>query len=421
MTLLTLRSRAGTYGSPPRQLFECRPNGPWKAPDGSRKRRPGTHRFAGQLPRLLRDPGICPHCDTEVARHQGPLLSRKYEFHLRLAAQALVDVGTGKTYTQAAQRARQAAGRSPYSGPDPNGALVAEWVDVFAPVLLGAEAETAWPETLLLDSTNFFITNTRTRQRSEAFNVFGLYGYPAGASRGRLWGLWAAHRENQATWAQALAYIEDLGRARTGELTAWTPPAMLLTDGAASVSLAAAAYWPGTGIGPDTGPGGSAPFHRRCEWHLRKNARAAMKLHRINGGRQYLMRRLDTAFKRDEGWAEFSERSAPFSHITAWRSSVQEQVDAQVSRRHLLPPHHTLAALDQVFERVKPMLARRAFCFRNQRRMNLLLGLMRLAELKRDDVDDYHQLLREAAVAGGGTIATQRGGYCTNRAYDLRP
>jgi hypothetical protein len=55
-------------------------------------------------------------------------------------------------------------------------------VDVFAPVLLGAEAETAWPETLLLDSTNFFITNTRTGQRSEAFNVFGLYGYLAGVS-----------------------------------------------------------------------------------------------------------------------------------------------------------------------------------------------------------------------------------------------
>jgi hypothetical protein len=146
-----------------------------------------------------------------------------------------------------------------------------------------------------------------------------------------------------------------------------------------------------------------------------------MKLHRISGGHQYLMRRLDTAFKRDEGWAEFSERSAPFSHVAAWRSGVQERVDGQVSRRHLLPAHHTLAALDQVFERVKPMLARRAFCFRNQRRMNLLLGLMRLAELKRDDVDRYHQLLREAAVTGGGTIAAQRGGYCTNRAYDLRP
>jgi hypothetical protein len=98
--------RAGTYGSPPRQLFECRLKGPWKAPDGSRKRPPGTHRFAGELPRLLRDPGVCPHCDSEVARHQGPLPSCKYEFHLRPAAQAPVDVGAGKTYTQAALSGR---------------------------------------------------------------------------------------------------------------------------------------------------------------------------------------------------------------------------------------------------------------------------------------------------------------------------
>ena len=67
----------GTYGSPPRQLFKCR------GPDGS------SHRFAGTLPRLIADGEVCQHCDDEVHRHQGPMLTRGYEFHLRLAAQVM--------------------------------------------------------------------------------------------------------------------------------------------------------------------------------------------------------------------------------------------------------------------------------------------------------------------------------------------
>lgn len=192
--------RAGTYGLPPRQLFECRITAPWKYPDGKRRRQPGTHRFTATLPQLLRAPTTCPHCDSRLARHQGLALSRKYEFHLQLVAQARADVRSGRTYTQAAQRARQAAGRGPYTGAEPGGALVAEWMDVFAPVLLRAEAETARPETLLLDSTCFVLTNARSGGRSEAFHIFGLYGYPTGQARGRLWGLWAAHAETQHTW-----------------------------------------------------------------------------------------------------------------------------------------------------------------------------------------------------------------------------
>lgn len=156
--------RAGLYGKPPRQLFRC-----LGTPEG-------THRFAGTLPRLVTEPAVCLRCDNHVGAHQGPVLSSKYEFHLRLAAAALADVGRGRTYTEAATRARIAAGRGPYTVATISGALVAEWLDVFAPVLVAAHAETAWPATLLADSTNFFITNSWTGQRDEGFNVFGLYG-----------------------------------------------------------------------------------------------------------------------------------------------------------------------------------------------------------------------------------------------------
>ena len=66
-------------------------------------------------------------------------------------------------------------------------------------------------------------------------------------------------------------------------------------------------------------------------------------------------------------------------------------------------------------------IERRSFTFRNQRRTNLLLGLMRLAELRVDDLGHYTEVLREAARVAGGSITYQRQGYCTGAAYDLRP
>ena len=56
------------------QMFKC------LGPDGS------SHGFAGTLPPLIADGEVCQRCDNEAHRHQGPLLTRDHEFHLRLAA-----------------------------------------------------------------------------------------------------------------------------------------------------------------------------------------------------------------------------------------------------------------------------------------------------------------------------------------------
>ncbi|MHA3946366.1 hypothetical protein [Cellulomonas bogoriensis] len=69
-------------------------------------------------------------------------------------AEALVAVGRGASYASASQRARAAGGRDVLTG-DGTGEYVAKWVDVWAPVVLDALAETEAPETLVLDSTDF--------------------------------------------------------------------------------------------------------------------------------------------------------------------------------------------------------------------------------------------------------------------------
>jgi hypothetical protein len=122
--------------------------------------------------------------------------------------------------------------------------------------------------------------------------------------------------------------------------------------------------------------------------------------------------RLDTAFLRDEGWQEFVDAGARLPSIAHGGKANDRQVRDQASQRAPLPQHHSIAAVEHVL---------RSFTFRNQRRMNLLLGLMRLAELRVDDLDHYTELLREAACAAAGRISYQRQGYCTGAAYDLRP
>lgn len=153
----------GTYGrAPTGQRYRC------IDPSGS------FHRFTPELPREQTPGGLCAHCDSTVAAHLGPVVSRAYRHRLHLVAEALVAVGRGVSYSRAAARARAAAGREPPLGS--SGQLVAEWVDVWAPVVLNAFADTEPPETLVLDGTDFWWTNSRTRVRRREFAVLVAYG-----------------------------------------------------------------------------------------------------------------------------------------------------------------------------------------------------------------------------------------------------
>ena len=68
-----------------------------------------------------------------------------------------------------------------------SGQTVADWLSRYGPVVAAAHAETAWPETVVLDSTRFVDDDARTGARNQLFCVLAAWGYPAGATRGRLW------------------------------------------------------------------------------------------------------------------------------------------------------------------------------------------------------------------------------------------
>ncbi|MFM8515939.1 MAG: hypothetical protein ACKOBJ_06740 [Actinomycetota bacterium] len=123
------------------------------------------------------------------------------------------------------------------------------------------------------------------------------------------------------------------------------------------------------------------------------------------------------------GWAAFKTEVASSGLVKARGilKRMDPQVTAQTARRAGLPPYHSIAALEASLNKVRGHIERRAFTFRSQRRINFLLALMRHHELRIDQHDAYTELLREAAMAAGGWVASQKTGYCHGRAYDLRP
>jgi hypothetical protein len=350
------------------------------------------HRFTSKLPRQAVTAGACDTCDNAVHAHQGPVAARTYAFPLREVAAAFVAVGTGASYYRAADRARASASRRQLPG-EWGGATVAEWLDVFGPPLLAEYAETAWPETLVLDSTRFMVENVRTGTQRLAFNVLGAYGYPA-KGRGRVWALHAAHSARAVEWELLLRSLDTT-----------VPPRLVITDGAVEIRNAVRAVWPEL-----PGPSFPRPFVARCEHHLHANGVEAMHADGWGGWDSFLRRRLDTAFRREEGWAELHDKAGGFVTTEAWLRGIAD-VRTQVAVRHLLPAHHSTAALDAALGRVRDFLDSRSFVLRNAARTNVLLGLIR-NHLNGCDVEAQYRIhLRDCVDARGGHAQVQRAAY----------
>ena len=185
---VTLADRYGKAKS--RQRFRCRPA------DGS-----APHRFVGEEPRLVAPAHLCAHCNSVAPTFRGPAVARDYSFPVEWAATALVMVGQGVSYTEVAQRTRVVAHKATRAV---GAQLVANWVEVLGPVVTAEHREEAWSETVVLDSTNFVVTNRRTGDRPQAFAILTALGDEQGRARGRLWALSAKPRQTQVQWAELL-------------------------------------------------------------------------------------------------------------------------------------------------------------------------------------------------------------------------
>lgn len=298
--------RDGGYGKVVRrQRYRC------IGPNGQ------SHSFAPPMPREHTHGGVCSVCDSVVAPQVGLVVSRVYQHRLHLVAEALVAVGRGVSYARALQRARVASGRD-LVDTDGAGQLVAEWVDVWAPVIINAFAETDWAETLVLDDTDFRWTNPRTQRPRREFAVLVAYGYtPDG--RGRIWGARAS--ATTRSWD----YIELVQG-----MNLVAPPRTIVADDSRAIAAAARKLWPRA-----PGPSLPFPFLFACEHHLRLGAEKELAAHLANAPRGRWMKRLDTAFRRSEGWDEFVRTARIFPAVDAWIQAHEPRLTIQTAVRHL--------------------------------------------------------------------------------------
>jgi hypothetical protein len=194
-------SRAGWYGTAPhrRQRWQCRPlNG---AP---------PHRFTEVLTRQEAATSHCADCSSELDEWQGQSGARTYAFSARDIAHGLARVAQGDSYRRAAAHTRVVARRQHnrvrcyrkrgvrrVRRGDKDGQVVANWVDVFAPVVCWPFGHPTWPERMVVDSTSFVVQTGPPRR---TLHLFAVVGYDPPRYQPKLWLVRPSPSKAQAVW-----------------------------------------------------------------------------------------------------------------------------------------------------------------------------------------------------------------------------
>lgn len=385
--------RDGVYGKRRRQLFRC--------VDPETK---AFHRFAGPLPRQRAEEGTCDTCDNTVEVHEGPTAMRRSLYETREIAEALVALGRGMTYTDAALRVRGrywgAGGTGRLRG-DASGQTVADWLARYGPVVAEPHAETAWPETVVLDSTEFQYTDRRMGNSFQLFCVLAAWGYETGDTKGRLWRVEARPTDRNSDWEEFLAALPG-------------KPATVVCDRDLAIISGVQRHW---------GKGTNAvPIHL-CEHHLWTNGKKALASDGVTRFGEPLLGMLGAAFTDLAGWNAFATAvNATPNAPTAkrWVAHWDKRMRAQTARRASLPAHYSTGALEPRIQDIRQMLERRSWTFRNRARMNLLLELIRIHLNRQDDPRVYATRIRDHLAANDGQPALSRAIYDTRGADTLR-
>jgi len=275
----------------------------------------------------------------------------------------LVAVGAGATYQQAALVARERASRFPidYDSGElretRHGQLVADWVELFAPVVFEPHRPPAWPSagSLVIDALPFRVRNPlRAGRAPVAFSVFCAMGYLAG--RPRMW------RMEAFTDASALSW-EAFLRSLPGT------PSRVVCELHYGQRAALRRLWPESEV-------------YLCEWHLQHAIeRLCGNERRRNPYQQAALVARERASRfpaarRSDRRVDAAHRARAFDGREFWRPFVREVRAAGIEALDLW--------LDEMDPLIEDQFARRGSRFARSADMPLSTGgLEQLARLSR--------------------------------------
>lgn len=380
------------------------------------KDRNDFHRFT--LPEPVRHPvghtDACVDCDHIYTAAEGPRTGRHTTFTFREIADALIDVGRGSTYRDAAGRARRAAKRADEDDTGaPEANLILGWLDAFGSVIVEHyEAKvTDWPEVIALDSKPLQrgVLSDKGRQiTAENGEILCAMDMSRRRREDRPIRLRLGGGKDAATW---LRFFRDTGLAKA--------PRWILADQDLGIEKAVRIAFP------------SAILYR-CEGHLWRNAEAAYKSDGISeweprdpkefGSHAYgVPTGFERKFKRPplyeamkvclwsvENWEAFTylvETTVPQGKLALkrWILEVSDLVVSQVALRDAYPamPRAIGSLEGAVLDKVSNWVRGRAARFRNRSRLDVTLGLMRLEVAKIASPVEYASIIRAHYRANG--------------------
>jgi hypothetical protein len=358
-----------------------------------------AHRFTEVLPREESWHDACEARERDVGLHEGPHAARNYQFVARGIAEALVAVGAGSSYRDAALVARERAKRLRVGpGGEPrfsrHGSLVMDWVEVFAPVVFEPYRPRVWPArgSLLLDDLPFRVRDPDTGRHRIAFRIFSAMGYERG--RPRLWRLEAFTSKSQADWETFLGALDGA-------------PPRVVCDNDSGLTNAVRARFP------------QAELYL-CEWHLRHALERLMGKLRTEEPRHReaideLLADVEAAFTGPSFWAPFTERchAAGIPRLSEWLNTTGRIVAEQFARRGPRagrPADMPLSTspLDGLVNPIRASIQPRAYGLKNRERTNRMLMLMQLHANRRDDERAYVRQIRDCLEANQGRPSIAR-------------
>ncbi|MGB0098059.1 MAG: hypothetical protein WBP81_36675 [Solirubrobacteraceae bacterium] len=358
------------------------------------------HRFTEVLPREESWADACELCEREVDLHEGPHAARNYQFVAPGIAEALVMVGAGSSYRDAALVARERARRLrsvPGTGEvrfSRHGSLVMDWVEVFAPVVFEPYRPRAWPASgsLLLDDLPFRVRDPKTGRHRIAFRIFAAIGYEAG--RPRLWWLEAFTSKSQPDWEAFLGALDGA-------------PPRVVCDNDDGLTNAVRARFPNAEL-------------YLCEWHLRHALERLMGKLRTEQPEHResideLLADVEAGFTGPSFWAPFAERchAAGIPRVSEWLHTTGRIVEQQFSRRgprSARPADTPLSTspLDAFINPIRAAIGPRAYGLKNRERTNRMLMLMQLHANHHDDERAYVRHIRDWLEANQGRPSIAR-------------
>jgi hypothetical protein len=336
-----------------------------------------------------------------VEAHEGPRSARRYQFVAKGITGSLVRVGAGASNARASLVARDRAHRfRTDAAGEPrrskHGQLVADWVEVFAPVIYERLGPQEWPGqgTLLLDHLPFRVSAFHpTTGKPIPAGVVAFDVFCAAAFDGEQWRIWRLEAFTDAGTPNWQAFLWSL----PGQ------PPRVVCDAHSGMTKAIQTEWPTTEI-------------YLCEWHLKKALRRLLHKWEKRFPTQVaaVLPRIEAGFTGLSFWDPFvaDAHAAGIPALDKWLHKNAPIIKGQFQRRGWRRDPNstplTTSALEALCRPIRDAIHPRRYSFKNRERLNRLLMLMALHQNGLDDELAYTDAICQWLIAAGGTPTTPR-------------